>query len=44
MATREHLFLLIIFVVFGLTFIVQSFYYVYFYLALMKKKAGRNPA
>lgn len=43
MATREHLFLLIIFVVFGLTFIVQSFYYVYFYLALMKKRPAGTP-
>jgi len=43
MATREHLFLLIIFVVFGLTFIVQSFYYVYFYLALIKKRPAGTP-
>ncbi len=43
MATREHLFLLIVFAIFGLTSAVQLFYYLYFYLAILKKRSEGEP-
>ncbi len=43
MATREHLFLLVVFAIFGLTSAVQLFYYLYFYLSLLKKGQTGNP-
>jgi len=43
MATREHLFLLVVFAIFGLTSAVQLFYYLYFYLSLLKKRPAGDP-